>query len=292
MAKRSSSVRTSFNIINIKLRQPDARESTTQENADMIMALYNKKIKVKINSTTGIIIRRCFRTTFGNKEVIVGYLSRFTPVEGQEWIDLENPDSDAATLAAPKNAAPGLRDTVFYFIPSIHRLSLIRGSNTLTPQFVATFFVKAISKLLGSNQAVDVEVLTSKNYIEELKEASAVTRLEIEISYTNNDFNFDSLIDDELKNAGIGKLKLVATADTTGSIDIEKSKLIEQALKLAIGNGSIAATVKPQIGARRKKIDIDEHQRVETVVSEIPADQARDVAAFMINEFSNSNGES
>ena len=283
-AKQSARMQTTFNILNIKLRQPDAKESTPAQYADLIVRLNTIRPKIKLSTTLGAVPRRFIRDRVGNTEVIVGFITKYTIIENGKWIDLNDPEGEGKDVPIPGNTAANSRDTLFYFVPANHRMALVQRKGSLSPQNAKLFLEGAFKNILSKGQYVDIDIAPSTRQYQKIVDSKLISRIEINLTYSNNDLNdeFTELLDEELKKSNTNQLKLIATAEKGERLDLQQSSFLQGALGLARDNGEVTATETGPTG-RRTTIRPSTAPQRETIVSEQPSDLLRDVSATLLN---------
>lgn len=264
---------------------PDGKEASQQDYIDLFTRTDRARVRVKINATVGAMFRRVISDKIGQDEVLFGIISRFTPIESDDWVNFADPDSDER-VTVPLNTAPNRKDTWFYFVPKVHRLALVRRTGSMPLRYAADFLKAALSTRLKTGQALDVEIANGAGAFERILAAKEVKTLRISVTYTNNDANKEltKSMDDQLHDAHVRRLLVEASADATGSIEIEKSELISGALGLAKDNGNVRASIVDESG-QRAVVESKAYPRQETVESEVGGSVLRDIITKIISLF-------
>ncbi len=247
---------TDFYIINIKLLSNE-REGT-EAYIDIFEEIFKKKINRKIASDKKAIIRRLFKATNDVDLIYYGLMSRFTIIEGN-WLDLSS--GDPINFELPKNLFPNLQETEFVFVPSAHRLALVK-SPSFSLYAAIKFLTRAIKAVIRPEEDFQIIIEQSSDIFERILNADAVKRLEIVISYTNADITKKAVkwMDQEMKSAQLKKLRMIATPDQKGEIELDNT-LIQGALGLAQSNG----TVKARIVENNKTTTIETKEHPEII---------------------------
>lgn len=283
MAKQSAKVRTTFNIINIKLRQPNEKESTPKQYADFFIKMATQGKRIKISSELGASVRRPIRQTVGGREIIFGFLARYIIIEDGKWLDVKDPEAEETEVKIPDGMAANSKQTVFYFLPENHRLALKTGPNSLSATQAKRFFERAFRAVLAKGQTVEIDVAPSEVQYQRITESKSLSRLDIVLTYSNNDMtsDFAALIEKELKNTNSGRWHITATAEKGELLDLRQSSVLQGALELARDNGKVTATeVEPS--GRKTKIEPETSPRKETVISDQPSDLLRDISTKLL----------
>ena len=286
--KKPKIINTTFNLFNIKLRLPSGEEASEQEYIKLFTDADTARVRIKVNQSVGVMFRRLIDTEVDSNAVLFGLISRYTPIEGDAWVNFDNPDSDER-VAVPHNTAPNRRDTWFYFVPKVHRLALIKKSDSLPLKFALAFLQKGLAAKLAPDHALDIEIANGAGAFDQILAAKQVKTLRIAVTYTNNDAN-DELakgMDDQLKDAHIRRLLLEASADETGSILISESELISGALGIAKDNGNVTASIVND-NDQRVTVESKDFPRQETISTEVSETQGsvlQDIVAKIISLF-------
>lgn len=257
-----------IHIFNIKLY------SSTRKGKDAYIELFNELYQKKITKPTGHSNNGILRTQFStaNSDVIYGKISRFTliDIEG-EWLNMEKMEKDSYEL--PKHLFPNLKETDYYFIPEAHRLAVKRDSS-VSLNTVTNFLNNALKEVVRQGEAFEVNIEQSISAFEEIFNAKRVASLEIDISYSNADFNeaATEYMDNELKSSNTQKVKMTFRPDQHNSIQVENSQIISGALGLAKSNGSAVAVIYDD-NNKRKTVETKSFPRLERM--EAKADEIK-----------------
>ena len=283
MAKRDASVKTSFNLLNIKLRMPEAKEASVDDYTSLLTTLASRKIQVLVNPNVGVIMKRCIIERIGNEPVLYGIITRYTPVVTGKLLNLDNPDQEEEDQdGLPKNRVPNPKDVAFFFSPTHHRLALSKRGAALSITQAHAYFVKALKQVLKQGQLVDVDIEQDEDTFQEILEAPRLKRIRVVVTYSNNDMSKDNAadVDRTMKSGNMQQLIMEAVSDgSPEGLEIEKIPFLQGAIQLAQSNGTVSATVidAKSPGKRGRKVVTEEHPREESVVSEKPGDMLRDV---------------
>lgn len=180
-----------------------------------------------------------------------------------------NPDSDAIDRTTneivPSGADPnrglGVKIWPFVFVPEFHRIAVVMP---FSEKQVQKFLEKAICCFREPDSfAVNVE--KDRDVIERIINTPAISRLEVRISYTNNDNlnDWSRLIDGEMRQSNAKSSTTIVTGTKRNPIDIRQSEMLKAYVNLSASNGYTVATVYDDDVA--EKVDTSEHPLVETV---------------------------
>lgn len=286
--KKAKIIKNTFNLFNIKLRLPSGEEASEEEYIKLFTDADAARVRVKVNPSVGVMFRRLIESEVDGNKVLFGLITRYTPIEGDAWVNFDDPDSDAR-VAVPSNTAPNRKDTWFYFVPKVHRLALIKRYDSLPLKFALTFLQKGLAAKLAPDHALDIEIANGAGAFDQILAAKQVKTLRIAVTYTNNDANdeLEKGMDDQLKDAHIRRLLLEASADETGSILINESELITAALGIAKDNGNVTASIVDDNDQRItvESKDFPRQETVSTEVSETEGSVLRDIVTKIISLF-------
>ncbi|MEJ7665552.1 MAG: DUF4747 family protein [Hymenobacter sp.] len=148
--------------MNIKLRQPDNKDSTPAQYGELFMKMAAQRKRIRIASDLGAIVWKCLRERANGREVIIGFITRYTIIESGKWLEIDNPEAEETDVPIPAGMAANSRHTPFYFVPDNHRLALKRGPKSLTPFQARLFFERAFKFALDPEQYIDIDVAPSE----------------------------------------------------------------------------------------------------------------------------------
>jgi|GEM_PF-4411106 len=293
MAQHDASVKTTFNLLNLKLRMPQAKEATQNDYVALItkLAAGKKREAVIVSPNVGIIMKRVITETIGDHVMLWGYLTRFTPVRSDKLLNLEEPDQEEHQqegITANRGTNP--RDVLFFFSPENHRLAIKKNGGPISVKQGYDYFNKALKGVLTTGQILDLDIEQSGDAFKEILEAPRIKRVEVELTYTNNDMSKENAadVDRTMKSGNMRRLVMIAIADdSTEGLDVDKIPFLQGAVELAQSNGKVSATVvdAKSPGKRGRTVKTEEHPREESVVSESPAGVVRDMYAKLKSLF-------
>lgn len=268
MARRRTSNRTfKVQIVNIKLLSNDRRGDNAY--IDIINQIKQRKISIPVFGETQHMI---LRTQFSNVvridntdiEVIYGKISKYTVIDGDDWINLNN--MEVETVDLPANSFPNLKETDYIFIPSRHRFAIV-NNGLIKVGAVHKFLSSAVEAVIGNEEQSIVIVEQDEDVFQRIINAESVKKLLIDISYSNADTGDEAyeFMDNQIRESDMKRLKLEATPNQSGDIKTS-SLLLNGALKVAQSNGYVQATIVEN--NTRVKIDTKEHPRILYVTCE------------------------
>lgn len=273
-------------IVNIKLlsnsRQGDVAYS------DIFSKIHHEKISVSVRGDTHMILRTQFndvvRVADRDYDVIYGKISKYTVIDGNDWLNLNSMEIQSIEL--PANTFPNLKETEYIFIPNAHRLAFVT-TQAINVNTVAKFLNSAVKEVIYNDEDYEICIEQSEDVFDRIINAEAVKKLIIDISYSNADTGAEAFafMDSQLRESEIKRLKMDATPNQTGNINTD-SKLVCGALKVAQSNGSVQATIVEN--GRRQKIDTEQHPRIVHIRSEETSLRAR-IVSSVVNLFRNPN---
>jgi hypothetical protein len=290
MAKRSAAVRTTFNILNVKLRMPEAKEAKQDDYIGLLTSLKTRHAQALINPTLGVIMKRCIVDRVGGNVIIYGIITRFTPLINGKLLNLENPDEEENDQdGLPKNRVPNPKDVAFFFTPQNHRLAISKRGGGLTIKQAQQYFEKAFAQVKKTGQLVDVDIEQSGNTFKEILEAPKLKRLEVIVTYSNNDLYDETAgyVDQTMKSAHMQQLIIAAVSDgSPEGIDLDKIPFLKGTFQLAQSNGRASATIVDGRSPKRGRIvQTEDHPREEVVNSDIEGNILRDMYAKLMSLF-------
>ncbi|MBO2009153.1 DUF4747 family protein [Hymenobacter negativus] len=291
MSKQDASVKTTFNLLNVKLRMPEAKEASQDDYVGLITQLASRRIRATVTQNIGVIMKRCIIERIGDNIMLYGIITRYTPLTSGKLLNLEEPDqSEEDQEGLPINRVPNPKDVAFFFSPSNHRLAISKRGGPLSIKQAHDYFVKAFKQILKTGQLVDVDIEQDGDTFREILDAPRIKRVRIEVSYTNNDMSKENAadLDQKMKSGNVGRFVIEAISDgATEGLDVAKIPFLQGAFELAQSNGKVSATVidAKSPTKRGRTVETEEHPREESVVSEKPGDVVRDMYAKLKNLF-------
>lgn len=237
---KTRKINTKIFAFNVKLR------SNERSGSEAYIALFEKMFSEKIIGApkrgNSMILRTQFKTVVNGNTIIYGKLARFTKLDSDEWLNLDSLEKSQYEL--PPNLFPNLKETDYIFVPQAHRFCIRKISNMISVYQVEEFLKNSLAKCRTSTEQVEVHLEQSISSIEKIFNAQAVRRIDLEISYTNNDIGDEasSYVDEILKEMNANKMKMTVSPDQTNTLSIE-NKFLRGAVELAKSNGTVIASI-------------------------------------------------
>ena len=233
----------SFNIsmFNIKISPKESHEDFTELYSNLIKSLHNENIAINTRGEKWMELRTQF--SIEDNKVLYGKLTYYTMLDGADWYNRRTKMIE--TVELDEDLYPNAKEIEYYFIPETHRFCFINKTNGIAMSQIEIFLREALPKLIVDNKEVLVNQELTSDVIERIINAPKLFRLEVGISYSNNDLSdeFEELFDDELRDSQVQNLNMIAKSFKSDTIKIEKSKLLKAALKLSQSNGYAEATI-------------------------------------------------
>jgi hypothetical protein len=195
-----------------------------------------------------------------------GVISKYVSLEDVEWVE----ENDSPTnYSIPENVKGRRATHEFVFYPDGHRFAFIkRGKIEQTskrgpaPLKAMVYYLKhAIDLVLETeNRNCEVNIIQSDQIFDEIY-SSVVKSLDLTVSYSNPGLggDHDETMDDYLREAHIGKTRVVMSPDSTGEIDTD-AVFARGLLDLAKENGKVKAKIETEEGS--KMINTENHPDV------------------------------
>lgn len=242
-----------FNIINIKIHSDD--EDKQKLYSEMLTQIFNfTDYYAKIGNKNGLVLKKIKKVPLTKKKLGDEFINlsydTYEIYEG-EFIKYKIEDqNDKHYNTISKELKPGNPNSVekpnayqipFYFIPSIHRLLLPLNSKA-KPTQVKLFFEEALLKIYDSSKFFNIDIAKSSEEIEKIFKFKSLDKLQLEISYTNDDLGEDEkeFMDALLKESNVTKFKAEYNAERKESLNMQ-SNLIKGGIELSKENGAVKA---------------------------------------------------
>lgn len=253
---------SAYYTLNLNLKSNERKGGDAFRN--FILESESAKKGVPTKSNTVMYFRRVHPTEIDGVDVIYGLISRNINVDGIPWHNRET--AELVNVTIPDDAVPGLKDLMFVYIPKEHRL-LFRSNQSFSPKVVRDF----LQRFISANIDLDKEYATvtlhqSKDQIEVLKTAKTIKRVEVKITYTNDDINEEAadFMDRYLKESNLAELQMVARSRGETKIDPEGT-FIKGSLELAAENGYAKVAYIDSAG-RKQSLNTLDHPEINRIV--------------------------
>ncbi len=256
MAQAEKERHHSFFTINVKLRKLNSKkEVSVTDYANLFIRLFNSRVHAQSSPGKHCILKTQYQHKVDGKlEYLYGTLAQFTFIENKNWFNLEKMDLDKQ-FRVPDGLFPDPMEAEYVFIPSSHRFAFrISSKIRLSPYPVAQFLNIALDKVSKKNELVQVNVVTSSDALEIIRNAIEIKKLVIDVNYSNHDTGSSTkkLFEDEIKNSNIIRVQIVADQKPGKTIELNKTPFIDGALEAAESDGDAEATIIDSNKDRRK----------------------------------------
>jgi len=270
-------------MFNIKISPKQNDEDFTTLYSELIKKLFKKNIAINTRSEKWMQLRTQF--SHENDKVLYGKIIYYTKLDNNDWFNSNKKEIEKIEL--DKNLHPNAKEIEYFFIPEAHRFCFINKSNGIAISQVEIFLKDALPKLIGDDKQVIVTQELTYDVIEKIINSPSLTRLEVGVSYSNNDLtdDFEALFDDDMRDSEIQHFNMTAKSFSTNTIKIGISKILKAALKLSQSNGYAKATIKNDEG-KNENIATTEYPRKESV-SSTEGNEHKDVFLKIIRLFRN-----
>lgn len=249
-----------------------ASDSSADRYLEIFRTIFNDRIGIPVSQERVIALKTQFTgsTNNGTVRMLWGQIIRFTSIEGFNWY--HSLDRTIINYEIPPNVNPNPFEGFYVFIPEIHRF-FVGVSFNISPNSIKAFLSKAVSQVVSRNAFGDlviVEIIQSQDVIDRILQADRVTRLEVDISYTNDDVGDEAqdFLDNLLKDGKVGRMKAIFNPDESNALNTGNN-LVRGAVELAKENGKVTASVVT--GGKRQTIRTENYPekiRVESLTEE------------------------
>lgn len=270
-------------LFNIKISPRTNEDDFTKDYADLIKKLHSDNIAV--NTRGEKFMELSTLHSYENDKVLYGKLAYYTMLDGKDWYNKRSRTIENVELDNELN--PNAKEVDYFFIPEAHRFCFIVKSNSITITPVEDFLTKALPRVVSEGKTVTVTKELTEDIIERILNAPKLFKLEVGLSYSNNDLteDFEKWFDNDLRDGQVENLNLMAKSFKSETIDLESSKFLKGALKLSKSNGYALATILNTEG-KNENIATTEYPRKERVLTS-EGNEPRDVRAKVLSIFRN-----
>lgn len=152
------------------------------------------------------------------------------------------------------------KETDLYFIPSVHTLA-VRCNSDIILKNVVCYISNALNRV--EPDAFDVDIIVERDILERILNAHAVTRLYVNISYSNpgHTRGFEAAFDRRLREMGASRIEITATASKEHPLTNENDGMLPSLLNISERNGYVQATIQATEHSKLENIDSSEHPR-------------------------------
>ncbi|MGJ1325127.1 DUF4747 family protein [Sphingobacterium faecium] len=247
-------------VINIKIHSDETDKEILYSN--LLEKIYElNEFHVKISNKNGLVLKKLDKLNLSKDNLGNLYASldqnSFNVFKG-EFIKFKIEDeNDKYYNTISKELKPGDPNSIdkpnaieipFYFVPFVHRLFLPIKSK-VTPLQVKYFFEKALLEIYEKEEFFNIDIAKSVEEVERIYEFETLKKIEISLSYTNDDLGEDAkkFMDLLLKDANTNKYKGEFKAEKNESLNMD-SQLIKGGIELSKENGEVIATGENLVG--------------------------------------------
>ncbi len=250
---RKSKTELTFEVINVKLLSN--HRSGSENYLKLVELLFERKLHYKYFGDRHYILRTQFHYDIEGKTILGGKIGSFIVLDNRQWLDLKK--MEVVEYEIPKDHFPGLKETTYYWIPDAHRFCIEKKTG-FSINKIADYLRDSLVKIIDSDEQVEVSTETSADAIEEIISAKAIRKIEITISYSNQDTNTEaiSFMENQLREMQASKLIMEIQPDHNASLST-KNKILNGSIGLARSNGRIVANVIDTKGAPKTIVTTD-----------------------------------
>jgi hypothetical protein len=261
-------VSVEYYTLNLTVLPP--ANNTTEYYSELIDRVFNSDITFEHGAYKYRITKL---DNIENGEIFYGIISKYARLDGLEWV--ENASDSPVDYSVPDNIQGRRATYEFLFFPTGHKFAFVkkgkidqsekRGRAPL--KTIAIVLKNTIDIVLTSEQKTcELNIVQSNQIFDEIY-SSTVKSLDLTVSYSNPGLGDDheQLMDEYLRNANIGKARVVMQPDSTGSINTDEV-FARGLLDLAKENGKVVARIENEEG--QKTINTEDHPKVSEVFVE------------------------
>ena len=233
--KEPKDISYKFRFYNIVI-QPVGKQSP--ENYEMLFRkMFEKNTPVSVYGKYHLK----FKSMDFKGEMITGQLVKYMILDGKDWYNSET--NEIENIDVDPSLHPNVKVVDYAFSTKYHRMAL----SAEVPVDQVLKFIDALIAIAsdGTGMEVKTNVISTRQSIENIRTAKDVTKLIIQLSYSNGDNydEWDALMDNDMKDSDVRDLKIEASSTRGNPLKIDKSRMLSSALALARNNGTASATV-------------------------------------------------
>ena len=179
----------------------------TQNYIDLIKKLHSENIAINTRGEKFMELRTLH--SYKKGKVLYGKLTYYTILDTKDWYNRKS--KTIQTVELDEDLYPNAKEIEYYFIPEAHRFCFINKSNGIALSQIEIFLEKALPKIVEKGKSVFVTKELTKDVIERIIKAENLYRLEIGLSYSNNDLteDFEELLENDLIDGQVENLNLM-----------------------------------------------------------------------------------
>ena len=265
-------------FLNIKLRP----SSDEERYSNLFKRAYELRQPVCVRGDDCLVIKSqkevdCSITAERHTKALVGGFVKYTQIDGRNWFDLNTMDK-AEDVTIPSNVFPNLKETDYFFFPEAHRMAFVNKSG-FSVNTVVKFLELLLVQAKEDSEELEIDIITDTAPIEQILKANEISRLFVNLSYSNADEHEAAaeVMDRLMRGSNASTFK----NEMTGPINPE-SELVKAMLELASNNGFAEAKVKGEGDIRFKTVKTTQYPKTVDIQSE-DSTLLEKVASFVIN---------
>lgn len=174
----------------------------------------------------------------------------------KQHVDLEWDDDIVANF----------RESECVFFPGCHKLA-VRYSSKIPYQQIVKYLDEALGRI--EPDMFDVTVCTSDGFLNSIRQANAIVKLDAEISFSNPTNTkavetFLATFDDKIRKANPEVMKISLTATKQSPLGHEKDGLVDSIISITETDGSLVATIQAEPDGAYQKVCSAKHPKIIT----------------------------
>ncbi|MBB6108406.1 protein of unknown function [Mucilaginibacter lappiensis] len=230
-----------FYVFNIKLQSLKEGDERIIAYENLIKAITSKPHFTRLNKNEAITMYKPFEREEKGLKYFYGNLGKGISFFDKDEIRVINNNKVSKEVVNKDNILEPITGE-YIFIPSIHRLGLLKTPNSPTVGDVERFLREHLGKYIAPDEKIEIDFEKEPSIIDEIFNAEAVYKLSYEITYTNSDAlpAQGELFDEYLHENNIGKLSVIAEADhNQEGLKIKDVNFLGGGIEVARNNGVI-----------------------------------------------------
>ena len=251
--KKERKTRKQFEFLNVKLLHNQNPQNYVKLFCDLVEADF------VIDTKKG---RQLELLEFGESNysgVYVGKIVSYMKDGIHKWYDKMKKE-EVAGPDVSDSIHPDYKQAYFFLVPERHRIALASSSD-IPMAGLKQFVDEASCRLLG-NMQLSSSIETDRKYIEDIKNAKEVSRIEVTWSYTNKDFNegLSKVLDKGAIDGNAAQITTIITSAPGESLTVNDDSLPGAVLNLAMSNATseAEATIRnPEYNKNGRRIKVN-----------------------------------
>jgi len=197
------------------------------------------------------------KTADGIPTVMKIRLITFSVVDKDAFYNLEK-QADVTIQDWDTNIVANKKEHIFYFFPLKHLLAVPRSMTIHSAK-------ECIYKVLNDvePETFNVEVVTERNIIEQIKRADKIIRIEAKICFSNpgHPSAFKGLLDDKMRESDAESVNMTINGSKNRPLSDPNDGLVEAVIEAGEKNGEVVATVQETPDSKITKIRTSDYPR-------------------------------